>query len=805
MMMVRSSRTTLAGFLALVASLALALPGWAEDVAWPFPAVATTAAWALSDGWRFAQDPQDRGMDEAWFGQAYRRDEWREAAVPGVWGVAPGRVAVRITEGVGWYARPIRLPEKTDGEPSLVFLGAMYTADVWLGGEYLGTHNGGYTPFSFELAGKLAPGEEKTLVVRVDNRRSDQTIPGKNMGWNAYGGLTREVFLIVRPGLRVEELRTAATVGAEGPVRLVVSGRLANGTGQAYAGEVLVVLKEGNAGDEMRDDGLLPLPPLDGAGSTVAQAVEPVTLAAGETKPFRVEFVMAEARRWSPDDPFLHDLEISWQGEVSPRVRLPVGLREVRLAGPHFLLNGKRLWLQGFGQHEDLRDYGPCLPQAWYAQEAKRMKAFGTNHLRISHYPHHPAFFAACDRLGLLVFTEIPVWQLNREWIRTEQAWTDWAEPQLTEMIHWYGNFTSVISWGAANEMDHVQDYDRRAVEFMRKADPGRLPMIVTAATQSLHLYDLLPLAGRNLHYGWYHSPRVYDGLRKGLPINLKNAERVDTPIWVAELGAQGAPGRFTGGYNDESRGSETYLDKVVRFGFQYTATADERVAGIAIWTWSDFIRQGDLCSHGIFGYGREPKMIAYTVRNLYAGDLRVFLCEADADCRPGGEFRAQAFLFNPRLQAVPTGLRLRWKILHGATLAASGEMAVPTGEARALPTGEIVWPIPANLAGMHSLWVELVDAKGFMIHSNGVHFGVGEPVVLPGALFLTVTKKGVPVPATMEFAGVRLSVYDDPGLIIPLPEGEYPLTLRCGKATQSVTVRVAAGAATTVAVEMVP
>ncbi len=761
---------------------AIAAPG---DAPWPFPAVATLSAESLAGGWRFAPDPQDRGMEEGWFEPSFGRDEWRQAAVPGVWGQAPGAIPARTSEGVGWYARSLRLPEGVDGDPEVVFLGVMYSADVWLGGEYLGQHHGGFTPFTFAVGAVLAPGEEKALVVRVDNRLSTQTIPGQKLGWNVFGGLTREVYLVVRPRLRIEGLRTMSTVGAGGAVTLTVSGSLANHGSAAHAGEILATLSAGDA--------------------VVAQDVVPVALATGAAVPFEMVFSLAGARLWSPDDPFLHDLQLAWPGGASPPLRLPVGLRELRVAGPHLLLNGQRLWLQGFGQHEDLRDHGPCLPPGWQAREAERMKAFGANHLRISHYPHHPAFFAACDRLGLLVFTEIPAWQLDRDWIRTEQAWADWAEPQLAEMVRWYGNFTSVVSWGAANEMGNAPEYNRRAMDFLRQADPGRLPMIVVDADYHPQVYDLLPLAGRNLHYGWYHSPRVYEGLRKGLASNLRHAERVDIPIWVAELGGQAHPGRFTGGYNDESRGSETYLDKVVRFGFQYAAAAD-RVAGIAIWTWSDFsTRGGGICPHGIFGHGREPKMVAYSVRNLFAGDLRVFLCEEDADLPPGGTVRVQPFLFNPRLRPLPPGLRLRWRILRGVETMAAGEVPVPEGDTRALRTAEIAWPIPPEIRGMLSLWVELADQGGGMIHANGVQVGVGQPPERPGALFLSVTEQGKPVAATLEFGGVRLPVYEDPGLIIPLPAGEYALVVRRGAVTRSVTAQVTSGEAATVAVELSP
>lgn len=745
---------------------------------WPFPDIPVNGVANLSKGWRFAWDAQDQGMNDGWHTADFNRETWKDVAVPGVWDMPSGKVALKIPSGVGWFACKLNFPEKWDGEPTLVFLSAMFSADVWLGGEYLGNHRGGYTPFSFSLDGKIKPGIEKELLVRVDNRLSSKTIPSDKLGWNPYGGLTREVFLVSRPRFRAEELRTATKVDADGTAHLCISGNIANRTGEDRVGELSVILKAD--------------------GKICAKTILESSLKPGASESFKVDFEIPKARLWSPDDPFLHTLEMTWRGDSSPHLRLPLGLREIRIDGPDFLVNGKRYWLQGFGLHEDLKDYGPCIPHEMNELELQRIRNFGANHLRTGHYPQHPAAYAACDRIGMFVFSEIPAWQLNKAWIQTDQAWNDWAEPQISEMIRWYGNYTSIISWGSANEMGEATEYNKRAVAYMREKDPVRIPMIVVAATGSPELYKLLPLAGRNLHYGWYHSKRVYDGLRNGLAGNLKLAEEVNTPIWASELGAQGTAGAFTGGYNDDLRGSETYLDKVVRFGFQYSAVTSERLSGIAVWTWSDFARNGVLIPHGIFGFGRENKVVAYTVRNLFSGDMRLFLCEDDTTCKPGGVFHAKAHVFNPKLLDVPSGLVVNWRIMHGSETIVSGKSPVAEGgRARALSAGDISWDIPAESKGMFSLWAELVDAKGVRLHTNSVHFGAGEPVEKPGALQLLAIANGAAAEASAEFAGVVMPVYADPGLIIPLPEGEYDFTVRRGPESRQLKVQIVSGKVT--------
>ncbi len=746
-----------------------------EKDAWPFPSISVNEAINLADGWLYAWDEKDKGMDERWYSSDFKRDAWKNLTIPSVWDMPPGKVPLKIARGVAWFSHKLRLPVNWNGEPVLVFLGAMFFSDIWLDGEYLGSHRGAYTPFSFSLEDKLKPGEEKELVIRIDNRLSNRSIPDKNLGWNAYGGLTREVFLISKPYFRVEDLRTVTKLKSDGTAHLRISGIVVNRSKKIIEKELTVDL---NANSK-----------------NCAHAELKFSLQAGNFEPFKLDFEITNARLWSPEFPFLHSLEMRWRGDSEPHILLPIGLREIKINGPDFLVNGKRLWLQGFGRHEDLKDFGPCIPLKWNESELERIKAFGANHLRTGHYPQHPSTYAVCDKIGMLVFVEIPAWQLDRAWAQTEQAWDDWEKPQITEMIQWYGNFSSIISWGAANEMGETVEYNKRSIAYISANDPTRIPMIVVASTCNPDLYKLLPMAGRNLHYGWYHSKRVYDGLRNGLAANLKYAEEVDIPIWVAELGAQGKSAAFTGGYNDELRGSETYLDKVVRFGFQYCAVTSERVSGIGVWTWSDFVRNGTINTHGIFGFARENKMVAYTIRNLFFGDLRLFLCEDDSSCQPGGLFHAKSYVFNPKLLELPSGLTIKWRIMHGSKIFSSGKSSVSgIARARAFPVTDISWNIPAELRGLFTLWVELFDANGVRLYTNAVHFGVGEPVEKPGALCLSAVSKDKAVDASVEFMGVNMTVYADPGFIIPLPAGEYDFTVKRGDESRQIKAQIKAG-----------
>jgi len=158
------------------------------------------------------------------------------------------------------------------------------------------------------------------------------------------------------------------------------------------------------------------------------------------------------------------------------------------------------------------------------------------------------------------------------------------------------------------------------------------------------------------------HSRSVYD-LRGGFHRVIEAAD--NKPVWVAELGAHGISGRLTGSYGDQSRGSETYQDGVVRFGLQYCAAESDLIAGITVWTLTDFYRSGRIEPHGILSENWRPKLAAYTVRNLFNSDLRLFILEDNALCQPDSFWKASLRYFNLTGKEMKN-LTARWRILNG-------------------------------------------------------------------------------------------------------------------------------------------
>ncbi len=760
-----------------IAASLVFLPSAPADESLPLPGISANAHIGLAEGWLFRWDERDEGLSGEWWKKSSPRAGWKPISVPGVWDQPPGKVNPGTKEGIGWFARKINVPAGWEGDATILFLSAMYSSDIWIDGRYVLNHKGGFTPFMLNLgdASNLAGSDGLEIVLRVDNRLSEETIPSVKLGWNSYGGLTREVYLLCQPKSRIEKIRTQTTLSGDGDASIDISGEIAFGSPTPENSMIGATLK---SGDE-----------------TMARCEIKPSRGADGKHSFRTRMQLKSPRLWSTEDPFLHQLEIS--GSDGRMLSMPLGIREIRLEGRKFLLNGNEHWLQGFGQHEDIKDGGPCIQADFLEAELRRMKEFGANHIRTGHYPHHPRTYAVCDRIGLMAFAEIPAWQINPSWANSSNAWDEWTRPQLDDMIRFYGNFSSIVCWSAANEMGGAAEYNRRAIEFISKTDPSRIPTVVVDSNYHPNVFDQVPFAGRNLHYGLYHSKRVYDGLRKGLADNLRHADKRGIPLWVAELGGKAWRGRFAGAYNDERRDNEFHSDKNTRFGFQHCATSSESVCGISVWTWSDFhSRGGGVCNHGIFDISREPKLVSYTVRNLMEGKLRIFLCEDDSTCTPGSVFRAKAHLFNPDRISPGGAMKLRWLIQKGVSTLAEGEMPVPGSSLRSSELGEISWKIPSDADGFHSLWAELLDENGRQLHCNAVHFGAGK-VESPGVISLSVEADGSSIAAHADFGWMKIPVYKNPGLIIPLSQGDYEFTVVLDGKSKRTTASVKAGQGT--------
>ncbi len=453
----------------------------------------------------------------------YNFDESELLSVPGDWNTQDQKLL--FYEGTIWYKKSFDYRKKPDTRVFLYFGAANYQAHVYLNGDKLGEHAGGFTPFDFEITDRLRE-EDNFVVVKVDNVRHREALPTVNTDWWNYGGLTRRVMLIEVPSVFVRDYFIQLNKGSldrvSGWVKI---------DGQRPSQSVRVQIPEAGVDEsfEAGPDGLA-----------------------------QVSFD-ANLQLWSPESPKLYDVVVSTPTDT---VHDSIGFRTIEADGTDILLNGKPIFLRGVSIHEEAPfRSGRAFSEADARTLLGWAKDLGCNFVRLAHYPHNEHMTREADRMGLMVWSEIPVY------------WTIlWQNPgtlknarnQLTEMITRDKNKASVVFWSMANETPRSDErlaFLKQLTELARQLDPTRL---LTAATE-VHYTDphtlmiddplgqYLDVLGCNEYLGWY------DGLpEKCDTVQWKTA--YDKPLIMSELGG----GALYGYHGDPlTRWTEEYQEAV--------------------------------------------------------------------------------------------------------------------------------------------------------------------------------------------------------------------------------------------------
>ncbi len=365
----------------------------------------------------------------------YHFDKAGTLQVPGDWNTQQDKLY--YYEGSVWYRKKFDAPKFSKTDRQFVYFGAAnYRADVYLNGKKLGVHVGGFTLFHFEVTGKLKD-RDNSIIVKVDNTRHAEVVPTVNTDWWNYGGLTRDVKLLVVPGTFIRDYSLALS-SVEQPH---IVGR---------------VQLDGNAAGRSF---FLRIPELNVNHRLVADA----------TGVAHYKIPVPKAQFWSPDAPKLYRLEI-----VSGKDKLvdEVGLRTITTQGKQLLLNGKPIFLRGISVHEEYSaDGGGRVNTADKAQTLLTWaKELNCNFVRLAHYPHNEAMVRLADKMGVLVWSEIPVyWTIDWQNEATYQN----AEGQLTAMVERDKNRAAVIIWSLANETPVSEPRNQFLTRLVRKARAG--------------------------------------------------------------------------------------------------------------------------------------------------------------------------------------------------------------------------------------------------------------------------------------------------------------------------------------------
>ncbi len=460
---------------------------------------------------------------------------WAKTAVPNAWNAGDNSVA-SMTGTVGWYRKDFRLPDRRSRMDWLVrFESVNYRAQIWLNGKPIGRNTGAYLPFDVRIPRRvLKRTGTNRLVVRVDNRRLRSDFPPSGLtgsgdpagGWWNYGGLLREVYL-----QRVDRVDITS---------LVVRPKLPCATCAASVLARVVVRNYGDATTSVRVTGSFGGRPMNLGTRRVG---------AKDFMSFQARIRVPKPRLWSPASPHLYGARFTVRAG-NRRVlgySLKSGIRSIDVSGGKLTLNGRALNLRGVGLHEDDPVAGFAIGSERRAQIVAQAKELGGTVIR-SHYPLHPEMHELADRLGLLVWSEIPVYAVKTQYLKRETV-RKLAARELETNILANQNHPSIMLWSIGNELSArpgpVQgDYIERAVRQAKALDPSRPVGLAVAGYPSAGCrpqYAQLDVIGINEYFGWYPGPNGQIADRDAMSAYLDSVRTCypNKAIFVSEFGAE--------------------------------------------------------------------------------------------------------------------------------------------------------------------------------------------------------------------------------------------------------------------------
>ena len=497
---------TRALLLAAGASLLLAAPAAAQSAA---PGGAPSAKVLYDQGpsgrflldgtWLRRLDPGDTGVAAGWASGA-ETTGWTRVTVPNAWNATDESMASSLG-GVGWYRRDFRLPAGASSTATWIvrFESVNYAATVWLNGRRLAPHKGSFEPFEVALpASAVRRGAVNRLVVRVDSRRNEGDLPpaitdarGRPRGgWWNYGGIIREVYLREVRDVDLEQV----SVIPELPCATCAATVRWRVTARNYSSRPQAVQVDGRFG---------PRSVRVGSGR----------IAAGQARSFTASLKVPGPRLWTPARPYLYngDVTASAGGSRVQTVTRRLGVRSFAVdAAGRLTLNGRRVNIRGVGMHEDSRDRGFAVDNAYRQKQLARARELGAGLVR-AHYPLHPNSLEWADRKGLLVWSEIPVFQVPGSELKKDEVRRR-AVAAFSGMVRRLGGHPSIAVWSVGNELSArvssgQEAYIDAAVAAGRAIDRTRPIGIAMAPVPDVDCqegYSGLDLIGANVYHGWY-------------------------------------------------------------------------------------------------------------------------------------------------------------------------------------------------------------------------------------------------------------------------------------------------------------
>ena len=579
----------------------------------------------LSGIWKFKIDPDKIGEKEKWF-KGF--NSVLDIAVPGSWNEQLEEAGLLHYVGSAWYSRKMYIPKECGSKRILVRIGsADYNSKVWINGKFVGENHLGFLPFEFDISNFIIPGEQSEIIILVNNELNDDTVPQgissshflnenrlreetnppSRFDFSPFGGIHRPVQIITTPRQFINRIRinTKLAGAKKGVLEAYVE---TVGTENA---SIVVSISNGK------------------------KIITKQTTTKGNAVSLAIE--ISNCVFWSPENPFLYDLKIQLLRDegVVDEYTLPVGIREIKIAGNSLILNNKNIYLKGFGKHEDFSTIGKGLFLPLMVKDFELMKWINANSFRTSHYPYSEEMMFYADKKGIMVIDEVPAVSLDIRYANDKTLGNH--KEYIRRLIDRDNNHPSVIMWAVGNEPNLVgadeyydgsgKKYWKEIFGYTRKLDSSR-PVTVPNCTRAGiddPVFEFCDVLSLNRYYGWYEYPGNLECASEVLSKEMDAIhKKYKKPVLFTEFGADTLKGSHS---TSVQMFTEEYQAKLLEMYIDIIRSKSYTI-GEQLWNFADFrtpqhFRRVVLNLKGIFTRDREPKLAAFKLKKIWAAKIK--------------------------------------------------------------------------------------------------------------------------------------------------------------------------------------
>ncbi len=546
-------------------------------------------------------------LDGLW--QFTAQGKTQELAVPASWNEQDSDLYNYLDEAT--YTKKAFVPQHFAGRKVwLRFGGVSPNAVVTVNGTPAGEHRGVSLPFALDVSTLIKYGEENLFEVFVDNKLDPWALPpatledgeGRIGFHNSYpavtydfypfGGIHRSVFLCTTAQTHIKNIKIDAGMDGIAYFRIFLSEKLTGSVQVSTAGI-----------------------------ATICDVTDSDFISGNIAVP--------DAKLWDVGQPNLYDLqvEISNASGLLDTYTQSYGFRTVTVGERGIILNGKEVFLKGFGKHEDFDVLGKGFNAAVMVKDFTLLNWVNANSFRTSHYSYDEQMMAYADRQGILVIDETPMVGLNDRMYTPEILAQ--AKERIHELLERDYNHPCVIAWSLANEPTVTTPegvpFFKAMYDTARSLDSTR-PITYVAHLEpennlAFQYYDFVCI---NKYYGWYLGPgRIDDTMGELSDCLDRFYDAFKKPVMLAEFGADAIPGVH---YMPAQMFSEEYQAEIIEKQYRFYRTKPYAM-GTHVWAFADFktnqtITRVILNRKGIFTRDRNPKMAAHMLKKLWAEDI---------------------------------------------------------------------------------------------------------------------------------------------------------------------------------------